>query len=146
MKAALIVPVLAIALVGCNGGTSASSLAGTYAADPSSFKMPADSKSSGMEGMAKAMLESMKLELKADGTFNLNMIFEMSGKYTVNGNTIRLTPDKIMGQSIEELKKQPGAKVNQADLEMEILEGGKKLKPISKNATKDVGEFIFVKK
>jgi len=51
----------------------------------------------GQEDIAKAMLQSMELDLRKDNTFSMNMVFELTGTWSVSGNTLTLTPKGIAG-------------------------------------------------
>ena len=59
------------------------------------------------EGMADAFSEmvSMTLELKKDHTFEMvAMFFPIEGKWVQKGNSLILTPTKVMGQTEDEFK------------------------------------------
>lgn len=55
--------------------------------------------------MAKKMLGDISLELKADKTYNMTMIFPIEGTWEQSGSTVTLKMTKMMGQDIATLKK-----------------------------------------
>ena len=55
--------------------------------------------------MANAFGSMISLEIKPDNTFSMTlMMFPMTGKWSVSGDTVSLTPESFMGMSKDQLK------------------------------------------
>lgn len=94
---------------------------------------------------AQAMAGNLSLELKKDKTFLLNLIVPIEGKWSASGSKLTLTAEKVMGMTVDEMKKNspPGSNQNDMDKPMEfhIQDGGKKLVSVD---NKD-GALVFVR-
>ncbi len=101
-KLGLGIALVAIAATGCKNRDSA--LVGKWKASmPKSTG--ADSKNP-LSGLGDAFASMMSVEFKADHTYSMTMmIIPMEGNWALSGNTVTLTPTKIMGKTIEELQK-----------------------------------------
>lgn len=116
------VPALALVISACGPnvvGTYKGSLEGMAADDP-------------MAGMAQAMAAGMKLELRRDNTFTATILFTIEGKWSVSGDTLKLTPEKVVGMQ--------GGEASQP-MEFTIEEGGKRL--VAKEARNE--KLVFIK-
>jgi len=110
VRPALTLVGLAIALalsVGC--AKSGANLVGNW---KGSLQLPKSSNAAA-DGMANAMVSAMAsnitLNLKGDGTFSMNMIFPIEGNWSVTGSKLSLIPTKLMGMSVDDMKKQQPA-------------------------------------
>src|SRR5207249_1234927 len=91
--------------------------------------------------MASA-LGGMTLEIKSDNTFSLTiMMFPMTGKWSVSGDTVSLTPESFMGMNKDQMKSMSKNKSGAADttdmnkpLKLKISSDGQKLTGISDKA------------
>ncbi|MFY9234438.1 MAG: hypothetical protein WAO58_08260 [Fimbriimonadaceae bacterium] len=120
---------LAIFIAGCGGGAD---VVGKY---KMTATIPANDPSA---AMAAKLMEQMTLELKADKTFDMTM---MQGTYTVSGDTVEMTPTKVMGMDATKSSSSPKT------MKMKIQDGGKTLIPIDEtpnaNAPKDA-KFVRI--
>lgn len=113
-------------LLGCKGGepttaqkgassptastVPAPGIEGTYKVD---LKMPEGKKDDpaaefgkAMTGMMQMMFSGSKLEIQSGGRFKITMMgMPVEGPYVLDGKKITLTPDKVMGMTVEEAKK-----------------------------------------
>jgi hypothetical protein len=94
---------------------------------------------------AQAMGGNLSLELKGDKTFLLNLVVPIEGKWSASGTKLTLTAEKVMGMTVEEMKKNAPPNADQSDmdkpLEFHIQDGGKKLVSVE---NKD-GALVFVR-
>jgi len=160
-----------ILVVGCSGGTAtkdkgtggnvgtsngsgetaqAGDLVGTYQAQiPEMKNAKADDP---MAKMAQEMAKSMKLELMKDMTFKLTMVVPIEGKYTVDGNSLSLKVEKVMGmdrKGMESMSKTGANSKNDTaifdkPLPGTISDGGKTIS-LSDPAGKDKQKLVFKK-
>lgn len=97
------------------------------------------------EAMAKAFLSDLWIEFNEDGTFRMNMMVPIEGKYQRETNSVHLIPESIMGLSKDDLKKmsENGGNVSMSDepLILEISKDGKTLRV--KDETEGQGELVF---
>ena len=140
------------AVSGAPLSSSATGLVGKYKGD---LKMPpakpGDQRAEMAAKMAKSMAATLALELKADKSFSMTVMFPVEGTWSVSGSTLSLKAEKIMGQTIEQLKemakKQPGGRnVDQMNkpMKFKIVNGGKKLTSITEGP-QDKGSMTFTK-
>ena len=105
------IAILILALIGCHGGSA--NVVGKWKGKMDLSKEMAKDKNKNDPNaqmgaaMANAFASMMNfsLELKADNTFNMTMVmFPVEGKYSVSGDTVTLTPEKIAGMTMEQAK------------------------------------------
>jgi hypothetical protein len=96
----------------------------------------------GEAAMAQMMASAMTLELKADNTFNMTMLFPFEGTYTVAGDTVELTVTKAMGMGEEAFKNDPKMK---KPMRLKIEPDGKTLTAIPEPGQTSTTSFKFVK-
>lgn len=123
------------------------SLVGTFKADLRVDESKLTEKEKSELPMAKAMLGSAKVELLADKTFMMTMMFKLKGIWSVEGNMLKLDIKEMVGM--------PGGKSSSENepMMLEIQEGGKVLHAVKseKEIKKDGGPsamdnaFYFVK-
>ncbi|GIV02860.1 MAG: hypothetical protein KatS3mg015_1690 [Fimbriimonadales bacterium] len=96
------------------------------------------------EAMAKAFLSDLWIEFSADGTFKMNMMFPIEGRFEHKGNEVHLTPEKMMGMDLEEFAKMGGegtkVEVNEKPMVLEVSKDGATLRA---KGEKDDGELVF---
>lgn len=114
-------------VAGCKGG--ASDPVGKWTGSVDTSSIPANTP--GAE-MAKQMMSKIPLELKADKTFVMTMMFPIEGTWSQSGSTITMKISKIMGQDMETVKKAAqaqGQKMDDADkpMVMTLSDDGKTL-------------------
>lgn len=127
---ALVAALLAVSvLLGCSGG----GVVGKYKGE---IELPADQKNNPLAGMASGLAGSLSLELKADKTFNMNMMFPVEGTYTVSGNTVELTTTKAMGNAVSAGSSKP--------MRLTIEDGGKSLVLVDEKQP-EKGKLKFVR-
>lgn len=99
------------------------------------------------EAMAKAFLSDLWVEFNEDGTFKMNMMVPVEGKYQQKGSSVHLTPETVMGMSMDDLKKMEGdgdsVTMKQEPLILEISKDGKSLR--AKSANGGEGELVFTR-
>lgn len=99
------------------------------------------------EAMAKAFLSDLWIEFKEDGTFKMNMMVPIEGKYQARRDLVHLVPESIMGISKHDLNKMDGneGKVSWSDepLILEISKDGKTLRVKDENGAQ--GELVFTR-
>lgn len=96
-RIAVLLPVLLVmvaALAGCSDPEK--QVIGRWKVQPPSNTQAQPGDPAG-QAMAMAMLSGIKLELKEDHTFSLQMFVPVEGKWALEGETLTLTPEKIMG-------------------------------------------------
>lgn len=91
------VALAALVLAGCKSQSVVGRWNGALASS-------ADSKNLGSQFAQKAMGQ-VSLDLKSDHTFNLKMLFPFEGTWEQSGSTVSLKVTKMMGQSVDDLKK-----------------------------------------
>jgi hypothetical protein len=101
---------------------------------------------------AAAMMKSMTptLELKKDNTFAMTMVFPIEGTWAMASNKLSLTMTKMMGMSIDDIKKQ-AAKSGQANssemdkpMVFDVSADGKTLTAVDNKSTAG-GSLTFTK-
>ncbi len=109
------VAVLAILMIaGCNKSRE-TQLVGKWKADASAMTPPTananDPQAKAMAEMMKGMMSGMSLDLKADKTFDMNMMMAFSGTWAIDeaANTVALTMTKMANMDIS---KMPNANAN----------------------------------
>lgn len=100
---ALLIALSCLLLAGCNKGTDVTGK-WTGAVTP-----PAGKENDPAAAMAKKMLGDISLELKADKTYSMTMMFAIEGTWTQSGSTVTLTMTKAMGQDVATLQKAAAA-------------------------------------
>lgn len=99
------------------------------------------------EAMAKAFLSDLWVEFDEDGTFKMNMMVPIEGKYKQNGNSVHLTPETVMGMTMDDMKKLEGdgatVSMNEEPLILEISKDGKTLRAKDENGGE--GELVFTR-
>lgn len=145
--------VLAVFAFGCKGGVSEDAVVGKWKGE---VKMPESAKDDPMAKMGEAFMGmmSMDLDLKADKTFTLTMVFiPIAGDWSMSGNVVTLTPKTVMGMTKEEVAKQqekegkkPEAGMDKP-MRLEVQPDGKSMKALDQlGGEKDSpGEFVFTK-
>jgi hypothetical protein len=129
-------------------------LVGKFKASVEMPEVKKDDPNAAMANMAKAMAESMTLELKADKQFMMTMIFPMEGKWTVAGDTLTLTMEKVMGMSMADAQKMAGkdAKTGKAKpmdnkpLVFKVSDGGDTLTQVPDENAKGKDKALVFKK
>lgn len=99
-----------------------------------------------VEAMAKAFLSDLWVEFKEDGTFKMNMMVPIEGKYKLKGASVHLTAETMMGMTMDDLEKMGGAAsaaMSKEPLILEISSDGKTLRAKGKNG--DEGELVFTR-
>ena len=94
-----------VMLAGCAANREAQ-LVGKWKVDMTSLKMPqAQGKAAMGQEMAKGMLAGIKLELKADKSFDMLMMMPLSGTWKIDetANTVALTITKMNNQDISKM-------------------------------------------
>ncbi len=134
--------------------TSDDSLVGTWQGE---LKMPEASKDDPGAAMAKGlgdmMAGMMNLEIHKDQKFTMSMMMiPIDGSYTREGNTLTLTPEKIMGMTPEEFKKtqsknNPAASTEDMSkpMKMVLSEDGKELALEPEKGKESQGSMVFKK-
>jgi hypothetical protein len=100
----LVLAGLSVALVASCGGPA--SVVGKYKAkveSPAGQSKDNPGQALG-EGLANALASSMTLELKADHTFSMTMIFPIEGTWSMSGSDVTLSPQSVMGMKPDEGK------------------------------------------
>jgi len=92
--------------------------------------------------MAEATTSSLSLELKKDKTFTLTMMLPMEGKWELDGTTLTLTADKIMGQTVNDKGK--GTTDANKPMKFNVSDDGNTLTMVSDKADAEVA-MIFTK-
>lgn len=147
--------VVALAIIGCKGAPSQSSLVGKWKGE---VKMPASAKDDPMAKMGEAMLGmfSFDLELKAENKFTLvMMIIPIDGEWSMNGNVVTLTPKTVMGLTPDEYAKEQAKEKNSTTsnpedmrkpIRLEVQPDGKSMKALDDlGGQKSQGDLIFTK-
>jgi len=104
-KIGLGIALVAVAAAGCSNKDS--QLVGKWKvampkSTPSDPKNPMAGVGDAFAGMMSNM---MSLELKADHSFVMTVIVSIEGNWALSGDTVTLTPTKMMGKTLDELKK-----------------------------------------
>lgn len=86
-----------------------------------------------MSGITQAMAGSMTLDLRRDNTFTANIFFTLEGKWSISGNTLTLTPEKVLGIERTEVTE---------PMQFIIENGGRRL--VAKDSHQE--KLVFVKK
>ncbi|MBX7134055.1 MAG: hypothetical protein K1X67_15385 [Fimbriimonadaceae bacterium] len=91
--------------------------------------------------MTEQMSKSLELDLRGDGTFKLDMMFEMEGKWKREGAKVTMTPTKMMGMEMteEDMKKD-----GNEPMVGEISDGDKTITVLHKDPKK--GKLVLRKK
>jgi hypothetical protein len=100
------------------------------------------------QGMMDAMAESMTLELKDDMTFDMTMIFPITGDWVLVDDEIILTVTGMMGMSVEDLENQEDAQVSgdfDEPMVLKIADGGDRLEAVPEEGQEEEGEFYFTR-
>jgi hypothetical protein len=96
------------------------------------------------EAMAKAFFSDLWIEFSEDGSFKMNMMVPIEGRFKQKGNEVHLTPEKMMGMDVDDLAKmgESGGKgaVGKEPLVLVMSKDGKTLQ--AKGNT-DEGKLIF---
>ncbi len=101
-RSALCLSLAAILLAGC-GANKEAALVGKWKGD---MKMSAEDEKNPMAAMAKSMMGNLSIEFKKDHNFTMTMIFPVEGTWALEGDTVKCTPTKMMGMTIDDVKKQ----------------------------------------
>lgn len=91
-----------------------SEFVGAYSSKVETTKEPTTDEEKSEVEMVKAMSSSIKLELRKDNSFVLNLMVEMSGKWKRIDNKIQLKPEIVMGM------KSDGKNDNEKPMDLEI--------------------------
>ena len=142
--------VLALGVLSGCGGNRETQLVGNWKVNPTSLKLPTpapgnDPAAAQMgQQMAQNMLSSMSLDLKADKTFAMNMMFQMEGNWVLTGNDVNLTMTKMAGQDIS---KMPNAdKIKGEPLTLTLSGDGQQLTMVDKTGKPSpFGSLVFAK-
>ena len=144
-----LVAVLAVCVCGCSNREK--QLVGKWTGD---LTIPESEKDNPMAKMVQGMMGSLSLELKADKTFSMSMIFPIEGTWSVSGDTLSLQATKMMGMSMEQAKSMAKSQgkagnVDEMDKPMQftISADGKELKavPTKGAASSQQGNLVFKK-
>lgn len=73
------------------------------------------------KSLAQSFFDNITLELNADATFSLNMMFEISGTWEKHPEGIALKPEKFMGMTMDEIKKMAEEDGQNLDIPVENL-------------------------
>jgi hypothetical protein len=136
---------LALALAGC--GPKPADLVGTWQGE---FELPeqADSDDPGaavaQEMMMEAMSDSLSLELNEDMTFEMNMVFPISGTWELDGDRVVLEADSFMGLNTEDFNGDEGD-ATEEPLILEVTEGGDRLELVLEDGDEQEGELYFTR-
>jgi len=129
---ALVVSIASVFLIACGSAN----VVGKYKAK---VTMPSGGDKNALgEGMANALASSMTLELKADKTFAMSMIFPIEGTWEMAGNTVTLHPKSMMGMDASSANS-----AKQEPMEFTVSDGGKTL--TAKKSKPGEGELAFVR-
>lgn len=97
------------------------------------------------EAMAKALLSDLWIEFNEDGTFKMNMMVPIEGKYQARRDLVHLVPESIMGMSKDDIKKMnensAKASLNDEPLILEISKDRNTLRVKDENGGQ--GELVF---
>gem|GEM_PF-4068001 len=99
------------------------------------------------EAMVKAFLSDLWVEFNEDGTFKMNMMVPIEGKYQKKGSAVHLIPETVMGMSKEDMQKMQGegasASMSDEPLILEISKDGNSLRAKDENGGE--GELVFTR-
>jgi hypothetical protein len=73
------------------------------------------------KSLAQSFFNNITLELNADSTFLLNMMFEISGTWEKHSEGVALKPEKFMGMTMDEIKKMAEEDGQSLDMPVENL-------------------------
>lgn len=119
-------------MVGCSKGGDSTAAGGGSTATPSvpaanlignwkgELKMDEAAAKDPSAAMAASMMKNVTLELKSGNAYTMTMIFPIEGTWSQSGDTVNLKMTKMMGMSIEDLKKKAQADPAQASKAAEM--------------------------
>jgi hypothetical protein len=84
---------MCLLVLGCKGGSN--DVVGKW---KGAAEIPAGQADDAAAKMAKQMLGDISLELKADKTFVMTMMFPFEGTWTQSGSSVTMTVTKMMGK------------------------------------------------
>ena len=87
-------------LAGCGEGLE-KKVVGTWTVDASKTVMAgSDSKDPAMQLMLRELMKTITLNVKADKTFEMQVIMPVKGTWSASGNKLILTPELAKGQTV----------------------------------------------
>ncbi|MER3412818.1 MAG: hypothetical protein C4341_00985 [Armatimonadota bacterium] len=99
------------------------------------------------QAMAKAFLSDLWIEFDEDGSFKMNMMVPVEGKYRQAGNSVHLTPETVMGMKVGDLGKMngndAGVLIESKPLILEISKDSDTLR--TKDGNGGEGELVFTR-
>lgn len=125
-RLSLALALFALLVVGC-AGNKEKQLVGSWKGE---IKLTPEQEKNPMAAMAKQMMSNITLDLKEDKTFLMNMMFAVEGNWALEGETLKLSPTKMAGMTMDKIEEQAKAQAKTNPAMAKQMENNKVNEPM----------------